>query len=109
MSANGTKAINATSLVISMLEKKQRKTSTADKERVECTIEQRRTARVLNRPQLSSPATAAMSAKRTASVCTSIYERYAFEGGTKKQLISAQNVAIQNTARFLRKEIIISF
>jgi hypothetical protein len=99
---NGTNVISETSFVINILKKKQRKTKTAQRERIDFTFEMRNDPSLSNTSHLRKPATTVIKLNSNASVFQSIYFKYSELGFTKKQVMIAAHAAMQNTISFLQ-------
>ncbi len=95
---SGTKAINATSLVMTMEEKKHSSASSAARLRAERARPSSAADRRGSNPVLARPETAAIRQKSSASVRKSICDRVASVGGTKRHVVSAKTKEMLSTA-----------
>ncbi len=101
----GTKVISATSLVISMLEKKLSSKSTSTRPREPFTFPKSLLAIHPNTPIFCNPAMTLIKQNRIASVRTSMYDAYPRSGGTIQADRRANSNATQSTASFFIKSI----
>ena len=93
----GTKVISATSLVMSMEEKKGSNTSSSCSRRTFFSPASSRWDSTRNTPQRCSPATTAIRHSSRHSTRRSIYPRYAAEGGTAMADTAAHTAAVSKT------------